>query len=95
MHRARQSTGARDKGGHVSEALRCRHATGARRRRPVRLCLLRNAVHLEVRMITFHLVLMILALVCFLLSAVNVASPRVNLLAAGLACWVLSLLVTG
>ena len=35
-----------------------------------------------------HTVLFAAALVCFILAAVNVASPRVNLIAAGLACWV-------
>lgn len=44
-------------------------------------------------MMTIDLVLLILALVCFLAAAANVASPRINLMAAGLACWVLSLLV--
>lgn len=33
-------------------------------------------------------VLLIFALVCFVLAALNVASPRVNLVAVGLACWV-------
>ena len=40
-----------------------------------------------------HTVLIVAALVCFILATVNVASPRVNLLAACLACWVASLLV--
>lgn len=44
-------------------------------------------------MITIRLLLLVLALVCFLASAAQVASPRVNLLAVGLACWVLSLLL--
>ena len=44
-------------------------------------------------MIAIRLLLLILALVCFLASAVQVASPRVNLLASGLALWVLSLLL--
>ena len=44
-------------------------------------------------MITLHLVLLILALVCFLGAAANVSSPRVNLIAAGLALWILSLLI--
>lgn len=38
-------------------------------------------------------ILLILALVFFVLAAANVPSPRVNLLALGLALWVLSLLV--
>ena len=44
-------------------------------------------------MITIRLVLLILALVCFLAAAAGVSSPRVNLLAAGLALWVGSLLL--
>ena len=43
-------------------------------------------------MITIHLVLLLLALVCFFCAAVPVTS-RVNLTAAGLALWVLSLLI--
>ena len=39
------------------------------------------------------LVLLILALVCFLAAAANIASPRVNLIAAGLAAWVASILI--
>ena len=39
-----------------------------------------------------HLVLLIFALVLFVLAAVGVNSPRINLVAAGLACWVASLL---
>jgi hypothetical protein len=39
------------------------------------------------------LVLLILALVCFLAAAAGVSSPRVNLLAAGLALWVASILL--
>lgn len=44
-------------------------------------------------MATINVVLIVAALVCFVLAAVNVASPRVNLVAAGLALWVASLLV--
>jgi len=33
-----------------------------------------------------HLILLIAALVLFILAAVGVAHPRVNLMAAGLAC---------
>ena len=40
--------------------------------------------------LTLDLVLLILAFVCFVASAFGVASPRVNLLAAGLALWVLT-----
>lgn len=38
-------------------------------------------------------ILLILSLVCFVVSGLNVPSPRVNLLALGLALWILSLLV--
>jgi hypothetical protein len=38
-------------------------------------------------------ILLVLAFVLFLLAAINVPSPRVSLLAAGLACWVLTLLI--
>jgi hypothetical protein len=41
-----------------------------------------------------RLILLVFALVLFALAAVGVGHPKVNLLAAGLACWVLSLLVT-
>lgn len=40
-----------------------------------------------------NLVLHVAALVCFILASVNVASPRVNLVAAGLACWAATLLL--
>lgn len=35
-------------------------------------------------MVTVHLVLIVLAAVCFLLATLNVSPPRGNLLAAGL-----------
>jgi hypothetical protein len=38
------------------------------------------------------LVLLVLAFVLFVLAGVGVAHPRINLIAAGLAAWVLSLL---
>jgi hypothetical protein len=44
-------------------------------------------------MVTVHLVLVILALVCFLFAAVNIAAPRGNLMAAGLFLWLLATLV--
>jgi len=44
-------------------------------------------------MITLDVVLLGLALVCFLASAANVSSPRVNLIGAGLALWVASILL--
>ena len=41
-----------------------------------------------------HLVLLVFSFVCFVLATIGVPSPpRLNLLAAGLACWVASLLV--
>jgi hypothetical protein len=43
-------------------------------------------------MVTVDLVLLILALVCFVASAAGVSS-RVNLQSAGLAFWVLSLIL--
>lgn len=44
-------------------------------------------------MLSVRLVLLILAFVFFVLAGFNVATPRVNLLALGLALWVLSLIV--
>jgi hypothetical protein len=44
-------------------------------------------------MMTLDLVLLVLALVCFLAAAANVPSPRVNLVAAGLALWVASIVL--
>ena len=44
-------------------------------------------------MATVDVVLIVAALVCFVLAAVNVASPRLNLIAAGLALWVASVLI--
>jgi hypothetical protein len=43
--------------------------------------------------LTLDLVLLIVALVCFLLAAFNLFASRVNLIALGLAAWVLTLLV--
>lgn len=40
-------------------------------------------------------ILMVLALVLFVLAAFEVVSSRVNLVAAGLACWVLAQLLAG
>lgn len=39
------------------------------------------------------LVLLIIALVCFLAAAAQIPSPRINLVAAGLAAWMLSILL--
>jgi len=44
--------------------------------------------------ITIRLVLLILAFVLLFLAGVNVSAPRVNLIALGLALWVLALIVT-
>lgn len=44
-------------------------------------------------MITVSLVLMVVAFVLFVLAALSVTVPRVNLLGAGLAFWVLSILL--
>jgi hypothetical protein len=44
-------------------------------------------------MVTIDLVLLLLAFVCFVLAALQVPSPRANLVAVGLAFWVLSLLI--
>ena len=42
---------------------------------------------------SWHFVLVILALVCFLLEGLALRHPRVNLLGLGLALWVLSTMV--
>lgn len=43
-------------------------------------------------MVTLRLLLLIVAFICFLLGAIGVVS-RVNLIAAGLALWVLTLII--
>jgi hypothetical protein len=45
-------------------------------------------------MINLRVILMILAFILFVLAGLNVPAPRVNLVAFGLACWVLALIVT-
>lgn len=40
------------------------------------------------------LILLVFAFVCFILTAVGVSSPRINILALGLAFWVLTLLLS-
>jgi hypothetical protein len=40
-------------------------------------------------MVTLYLILLIISAVFFVLAAVNVASQRINLMAAGLFFWVL------
>ena len=46
-------------------------------------------------MITLRLVLQVLALICFLLAAFDVRTPRGNLIAGGLLFWLLSSMITG
>jgi preprotein translocase subunit SecE len=46
-------------------------------------------------MINTHLILMILALICFFCAAIGIVSGRVNLLALGLFLWVLDILIGG
>jgi hypothetical protein len=41
-------------------------------------------------MATISLILLVAAFVLFILSAMSVPVPRINLMAAGLACWVLA-----
>jgi len=45
--------------------------------------------------LSFSLILLFLALICFVLSAINVPSARINLQSMGLALWVLSIMVAG
>ena len=40
--------------------------------------------------IPWHVLFLVAAMVLFLLAAFNVGSPRFNLTAAGLACWLIS-----
>jgi uncharacterized membrane protein len=44
-------------------------------------------------MTALHSVFLIAALVCFILAAVNATVPRINLLGAGLAFWIASVLL--
>jgi hypothetical protein len=44
-------------------------------------------------MATLHLLLMILAIVCFFLGAVNVTPPRGNFIAGGLFFWALATII--
>ena len=43
--------------------------------------------------VTINLILLVVALVCFILAAIGVSGGRLNLIALGLAAWVLSLLL--
>jgi hypothetical protein len=45
-------------------------------------------------MVSLKIVLMLLALISFVLAAVGVPQTRINLMALGLALWVLALIVT-
>jgi hypothetical protein len=45
-------------------------------------------------MITIRLLLMILAIICLLLAAIGVATPRLNLMAAGLCLWAIASIVS-
>jgi hypothetical protein len=42
---------------------------------------------------TIQFVFLLLAFICFIVAATNVAWPRINLIALGLAFWVLTLLI--
>lgn len=42
---------------------------------------------------SIDLILLIAAFICFVASALGASVPRLNLLAVGLACWVLSAIV--
>ena len=42
-----------------------------------------------------NLILMVLAVICLLLSALGVSTPRGNLLAAGLFFWALAVAIAG
>jgi len=44
-------------------------------------------------MLTVDIVLLVIALICFLAAAARVPSPRIDLVAAGLAAWVASVLL--
>jgi hypothetical protein len=39
------------------------------------------------------MILLVIAFICFLLAAFGAPIPRVNLVALGLACWVLTLVI--
>ena len=44
-------------------------------------------------MLTIHLILLVLALVCFFVAACKIEPPRVSLVPLGLFLWVLSALI--
>jgi hypothetical protein len=43
----------------------------------------------------FHVILLAFAFVLFVLASIGVSHPRINLVAAGLAFWVLAVILTG
>lgn len=45
-------------------------------------------------MINLRLVLMLLGLMCLALAAADIKAPRINLLALGLALWLLAVIAT-
>ena len=46
-------------------------------------------------MVSISMILLIVAFILFVLSAISVPVPRINLMSAGLACWVLAVLLGG
>lgn len=44
-------------------------------------------------MVTLSIILLVAAFVLFVLAAISVPVPRINLVGAGLACWVLAQLL--
>lgn len=44
--------------------------------------------------LTIAVIFELLAFICFVAAAIGVPSPRVNLIAAGLALWMFALLIT-
>jgi len=44
-------------------------------------------------MATLKIILLVLAWLCFVLAAIGVPSPRLNLTAAGLAAWLASIIL--
>jgi len=43
--------------------------------------------------LTINLILLVAAFVCFIMAAIGVSSSRINLMALGLALWVLAAIV--
>lgn len=44
-------------------------------------------------MITLRLLIMIVAFICLLLSALGISAPRINLQSLGLALWLLAIMI--